>query len=480
MKTIIAAINKQGENAVPSVLEALNSLYADAPSSFGLVSPTEILKEKDMDAITRREINSNSVVSYAHSKMHPIYTREFLKTEKGSLFFEGRTYASTLKPSIMEQIANHLNKSEKVLERIINEADGEYSFVFVKNDCFFAGRDPVGVMPLYFGENKKFVAVASNRKALWKLGLEKVSSFPPGHLAFANKDGFEFNAVKTFAYSNPKSSTMPQAAETLQKLIEQSVQQRLVDVKEVAVAFSGGLDSSLIAFLASKCKVKVNLIHVSLENQNETEEAIRAADYLKLPLQVHLFKESDVEAGLPKIVDIIEEADPIKASIGLPFFWTAEKAAEAGFKVLLAGQGADELFGGYQRYVKQYCSEGVEEIRKTMFNDVVNIHESNLERDEKICIFHNVELRLPFASLDVVEFALDLPLELKFESNQDSPRKLVLRKVAKNVGLPSSISDKPKKAVQYSTGINSAIYRIAKKHGKTVKEYVNELFQNSK
>ena len=115
-------------------------------------------------------------------------------------------------------------------------------------------------------------------------------------------------------------------------------------------------------------------------------------------------------------MELIEEADPIKASIGLPFYWAAEKAAEAGFKVMLAGQGADELFGGYQRYVKEYFKDGGETVRKTMFNDVVNIHESNLERDLKITSFHDVELRLPFASFELAEFALGLPVEFKIEN----------------------------------------------------------------
>ena len=60
---------------------------------------------------------------------------------------------------------------------------------------------------------------------------------------------------------------------------------------------------------------------------------MKAADKLNLPLQIHLFKDSDVEMILPKVVELIEEPDPIKASIGLPFYWAAEKAAEAGFKV---------------------------------------------------------------------------------------------------------------------------------------------------
>ncbi|HEX7482004.1 MAG TPA: asparagine synthase C-terminal domain-containing protein, partial [Candidatus Bathyarchaeia archaeon] len=201
---------------------------------------------------------------------------------------------------------------------------------------------------------------------------------------------------------------------------------------------------------------------------------------LDLPLQVDLFKDSDVEAILPKVVELIEEPDPVKASIGVPFYWVAQKAAEANFKVMLAGQGADELFGGYQRYVTEFCKDGSEAVRKTIYSDVVRIHESNLERDLKITGFHNVELRMPFASFDLVEFALGLPVELKIESKVDTLRKLVLRKMALNAGMPTSMAQKPKKAVQYSTGINDAIKRIAKTHEKTVNEYIDELFQQSR
>ena len=218
---------------------------------------------------------------------------------------------------------------------------------------------------------------------------------------------------------------------------------------------------------------------MSLENQHETEEAKKAADELKLPVQVHLFREEEVEKVAAKVVGLVEEPDPVKLSIGLPFYWAAEKTAEAGFKVLLAGQGADELFGGYQRYVNDYLLREKEEVRKKMFNDVAKLHESNIERDVKICSFHDVELRLPFASYAIADFALSLPLELKIEKKTDSLRKLVLRKVAENMGLPASIAEKPKKAVQYSTGINDALKKMAKRQNATVNEYVNKLFLKS-
>jgi asparagine synthase (glutamine-hydrolysing) len=395
-----------------------------------------------------------------------------------TVLFDGRIYSPTLGASGTEIIAEKLQRLDhfKASETFLKEVEGDFSFMIAEPERIIAGRDPIGVQPLYYGENRTVAALASNRKALWKLGIEKPLSFPPGHLAFVSREGFKFKPVKTLVYSEPKRVTMQKAAETLQKLLERSVRKRVSGTKEIAVAFSGGLDSSVVAFLASKCRVNVHLIHVSLENRPETEEAKKAADELSLPLHVYLFREADVEKVASRVVELIEEADAVKVSIGVPFYWTAEKASEAGFRVLLAGQGADELFGGYQRYVNDYLLYGKEKVRKTMFDDVVKLHESNIERDVKICGFHDVELRLPFASYQIAKFALNLPVELKIERSADTLRKLVLRKVAADMGLPSSIVEKPKKAVQYATGISDALKKLAKKQGRTVKDYVNMLF----
>jgi asparagine synthase (glutamine-hydrolysing) len=480
MKTTVAVLDKEGNNVVERVLDVLNTLSGRQPSHFGLVSPKKTVIEKSPGILSRQGIDSSIAVGYVSTKPTSSSGYEFLQLDDASLVFEGRVYSPIPKTAVMEQVAKEPHHCETILQTLIAKADGDYSFLMLKDGWIAAGRDPIGVQPLYYGENKNVVAVATNRKALWKLGIENPLSFPPGNIAFVNREGFQFKPIKTLTYSEPKPMTMDEAAEKLQALLEQSIRRRVHGLKEVAVAFSGGLDSSLVAFLASKCGVKVNLFHVSLENQVETEEAMKAADELNLPLCVHLFKDSDVEKTLPTVIALIEEPDPIKASIGLPFYWAAEKAAEAGFRVLLAGQGADELFGGYQRYVNEYCKEGSEKVRKTMFNDVAKIHESNLERDLKICTYHDVELRLPFASFELAEFALSLPIECKIEKKTDTLRKLVLRKVALNAGIPSAVVDKPKKAVQYSTGINDAVKRIAKKHQKAVNEYVNELLQESK
>ena len=339
-----------------------------------------------------------------------------------------------------------------------------------------AGRDVMGIRPFYFGENMDFAALASERKALWRIGIKIVKSFPPGYVVLVDRNGFKFSLVKTLSYSKAKQMTMQVAAKKLQKLLQQSMKERVSGLKEVAVAFSGGLDSSIIAYLTKNLGVAVHLIYVSLRNQPEIEHAKKAAEELELPINVHLYDEEDVEKVLSMVLWLIEEPEPIKTSIGIPFYWTAEKTAKMNFKVMLAGQGADELFGGYKRYVSDYLRCGSEKVQKTIFKDTIKMHETNFERDFKICNFHNVELRLPFAAYQIAKFATDLPVELKMEKRENGLRKLVLRRAAENLGLPQSIVKKPKRAMQYTTGVDKTLKKLSNKAGLSLKEYLQKAF----
>ena len=480
MKVTVAVLSKQGENVVETVLDVLKLFDVAQPLRFGVVGPKRSLFDKNLALLSKQSDETSTLAGYATTQTRTASRYDFLQLDDAALFFEGKVFSSTPEKAISEQVSKAPLHCEATLQTLLEQSDGDYSFILLKEGIIAAGRDPIGVQSLYYGENRDLAAFASNRKALWLLGIENPVSFPPGNLGFANKDGFKFRAVKTLSFTEPKNITIEEAANQLQTLLQESIRRRIQGLKEVAVAFSGGLDSSVVAYLAHKLGMEVQLLHVSLENEEETEVAIEAAEALGLPLQVDLYKESDVEKTLPKVVTLIEEADPVKAAIGVPFYWTAEKASEAGFKVILAGQGADELFGGYRRYVSEYCQNGAEKVRKLMFDDVARIHESNLERDLKITSFKDVELRLPFGSYDMAEFALSLPLDCKIEPKADTSRKLLLRKMALDIGVPAAIAKKPKKAVQYSTGINDAVKRIAKKQGKTVNEYVGELFQLSR
>jgi asparagine synthase (glutamine-hydrolysing) len=273
--------------------------------------------------------------------------------------------------------------------------------------------------------------------------------------------------------------TMETASKKLQTMLELSVRERVAELKEVVIAFSGGLDSSILALLAKRSGVNVHLVHVALENQQETEHAFRAAEELKLPLYPQTYTEKDLRQVVPSVLEAIEEPNPVKLGIAIPIFWAAKKTAEMNCRVMLAGQGADELFGGYKRYVDDYLHFGGEKTGEAIFKDAAGMYEVNLERDWKACNASDVELRLPFAAHKIAEFALSLPLEIKLEPDKNTLRKLVLRRVAKNLGLPSFIADKPKKAVQYTTGVNKALGKLAEQKDLSIEEYVEESFRKT-
>jgi len=185
---------------------------------------------------------------------------------------------------------------------------------------------------------------------------------------------------------------------------------------------------------------------------------------------------SELEQTLAEVLWLTEEPNPVNACIAIPFFWLAETTSKLGYPILLAGQGADELFGGYQRYLTEYERSGAEAVEQKMFHDIENAYRTNFQRDNQTCSYHGVELRLPFIDREVVDFALRLPLRLKIDSVEDRLRKRVLRRAARNLEIPSFVADKPKKAVQYTTGVTKALQRLAKDEGLTLREYVKKAF----
>lgn len=466
MRTTLAVLDKKGRNAEQAVTKALNSLERTESECTKVIAPKLTGLESD-------RAGSSVALGSTFLKNEP----SLIAIENGALSFHGRIYSPTFRNPHIVAIAESVSREgEQAIEKMILEFDGDFASIAAKPDKISAVRDPMGAQPLYYGETPTYAAIGSNRTVLWKLGIQQTFSFPPGNWGVATTAGFKFRPVKTLAVPRPKHAEMKTAVKVLLEILERAVRIRVKDEKEIAVAFSGGLDSSLIACLARKCDADVRLVHVSLEGHRETEEAKKAAEALNLPLSVHLFKEDDVANIVARVVELIEEPDPVKTAIGIPFYWVAQKCSENGLKVLLAGQGADELFGGYQRYSDEYRLKGEEKAKRTMFVDIAGIHESNLERDQKICSFHNVELRLPFASYEMAEFATSLPLELKIDPNIDPGRKLVLRKAAEEVGLPPWIASKPKKAVQYSTGVSSTLKKLARRRRITIREYVGQLF----
>jgi asparagine synthase (glutamine-hydrolysing) len=478
--TLVVVLSKKGENVTRAAVAMVEALESNGSETYGIASPTVINTGESFEILQKSNLESSTAVGYAFSRILPKDRPQPLKLKDAAMVFDGRIYpVDATKPDV-EIAAKKLERNlEQAAIMFVKETEGDFAFAMAKPEKIVAGRDTVGVRPLYYGENADFAALASERKALWNIGIMDARSFPPGCVALVEKHGFRFTIAKRIIYSRPKQITMQTAAHKLQTLLEHSVKERVSGLKEVAVAFSGGLDSSIIASLAKKTNGNVILIHVSLENGREVEFAKQAAEELKLPLYSYLYVEHEVPKTIQEVIRAIEEPAPVKVSIGIPIYWAAEKTAEMGCKVMLAGQGADELFGGYKRYLDDYMEGGSERAQMAIFNDIVRMYEANLERDSKICNHLNIELRLPFATHSMAKFAINLPLRLKIERADNTLRKLVLRRVARNIGLPYPIVNRPKKAIQYTTGITNTIQKMAKQEGVSMTEYLQKVFQTN-
>ena len=476
MGALVAAVDKKGENAVPTVLVMLESLAHRGTNAHGVATQTSVETAKSLKELKETNLSSNMAVGYNLSRVtgrdepQPVLGNDY------AIVFEGRLFPPS-EVSDLREVVNRLEDDPKRnASRILRELDGSYAFAICCSDEAIAGRDALGIIPLYYGESERLCGLASERKALWALGIKAVKSFPPGNVAIIRTQGFTFKKVKTITQPKIKRINIDVAAKHLRKLLLESVAKRVRDIDEVAVAFSGGLDSTVIAVLAKMCKVDVHLVSVGLEGQLELQHAKHASEALGLPIHVQTYNMNDIEKTVSKVLWLIEEPGPMKVAVAIPFFWTAEVASKIGCNVLLAGQGGDELFGGYYRYLAELQQKGTEALQKTLYWDVVFSHETNFQRDFPVCAFHKVELRLPFIDHEVVNFALSLPLELKIESQKDLLRKRVLRRVAESLGIPVFIANRTKKAVQYATGVSRALRKLAKSKGLTVGGYLKQLF----
>jgi asparagine synthase (glutamine-hydrolysing) len=478
MGALIAVVHKNRKNAFTTAIEMLGVLSHRGSGSFGIASSHKIVIKNALESLRREHIDSEVLIGQNFVKLLQRDKVQPVQSNDSTLVFEGRLFPPPANGEVDFAARKSLYVEEEAI-RFIRQFDGSYVFAIATDGEVIVGRDAVGAYPLYFGENREVCALASERKALWRAGITETESFPPGKLARVDKAGFHFKTAKAVTQPHVQRVSMQHAAQQLKDVLVQSTKARVSDVREVAVAFSGGVDSSVVALLAKACNVDARLIYVALRETDETDFANRAAEALGLPLHVAKYTLRDVEAILPTVLWLIEEPNPVNVSIATPVFWVAEQAAKLGLSVLLAGQGGDELFGGYKRYLGDYEEHGLAGLQTRLYKDVASSHLVNFQRDNKVCAFHKLELRMPFADWRVIELALSLPTRLKVASPKDELRKRVLRQTARNLGIPRFISEKPKKAIQYTTGVNHAIRKLAKKEGLTVREYLEEAFRKT-
>ena len=254
------------------------------------------------------------------------------------------------------------------------------------------------------------------------------------------------------------------ACEMIITTLSKSVKKYLTP--DCAVLFSGGVDSSLITALALRHVPGITLITVGFPGSNDVKWAPDAAQLLGVEnsLILKIIDLDDVGSTIPCVMEALETADPMAISLGVPLYIACTEAKSRNIDLLLAGQGADELFGGYHRY-KEIAQEGASALHEAIAADVARLPRRDILRDNTVAEAAGIKLAAPFLDPDVVELALSIPAELKVrEVGGELVGKYILRRAAENV-VPAEIAWRDKKAMQYGSGVWAALGKLARQAG---------------
>ncbi|WP_415282211.1 asparagine synthetase B family protein [Candidatus Nitrososphaera sp. FF02] len=354
------------------------------------------------------------------------------------------------------------------MARTVAELDGIYALAIRDEETgtVVLARDRLGVRPMYYSENSDLVAFASERKALWAIGLhEPTLRVLPGHALVIEEPG-RVEQVKITDLPKPKVTvrSIDAAVAAYEKAFLASMEKRTEDVQRMGIIFSGGIDSVLVAYLASRMVPEVECYTCGVEGSSDLEFARQIARRLGLSLKANELSEKRVEQLVPEIIRVIEDSNAGQVEVALPVYGAVELAKKDGIRIMLTGQGADELFGGYGWYANVAKREGYKKLRRRMMEDLSLLYKETLEREDKITMAHSVELREPFLDMEVVAASMAMDLRLNVKPD-DMFGKRVHRRLAERLGIPKDIAFRVKEAAQHGSGVHGMLESIARKNG---------------
>ena len=302
----------------------------------------------------------------------------------------------------------------------VDELEGMFSFVLYddEQDAYLIARDHMGIIPLYTGydEHGNFY-VASEMKALAPI-CKTISEFPPGHYLWS-KDGQITKYYKRdwMEYDAVKDNTTN--LDDLRVAFEKSVKSHMMSDVPYAVLLSGGLDSSLVSAIAAKYVAKrvededkteawwprLHSFAVGLEGAPDLKAAKKVADMIGT---VHHEIHFTIQEGLDAIRDVIfhlETYDTTTIRAATPMYLMTRKIKAMGIKMVLSGEGADEIFGGYLYFHK---APNAKEFHEETVRKLDRLHLFDCARANKATSAWGVEARVPFLDKNFIDVAMRL------------------------------------------------------------------------
>jgi asparagine synthase (glutamine-hydrolysing) len=242
---------------------------------------------------------------------------------------------------------------------------------------------------------------------------------------------------------------------SLQEKLEQAIAQRIPNRASYGVAFSGGLDSGLLAYLLLKQNPTIPLVVVGFPGSKDVERATILSEKWGAKLVTRTLNEKEFEKHHRLAGKLLQTEDALQRTLGAVNLSIAQWASENRINTLFVGSGADELFCGYDAFnAMREDPKGCEKLRK---NKVENVHTHDVQR-EVICARHyGIRLESPYLDEAFMKEALKTPAIQNLQGKYGKWRKGILRTLAEKMGAPKEIIEEPKKAMQYGSGAIKAL-----------------------
>jgi asparagine synthase (glutamine-hydrolysing) len=492
---IAGIVSKNGGNVVPLVGTMLSCMINRGPDGAGLVADGHIIKANSIATMQPQFQKMSGKSALGHTRLAIVggtcgaqpfsscdgrlvleHNGEIYNYKKIRKKLEKRHHkfsTTTDSEVIVHLLEDHLRRNSLLgaIKRTVAELDGVYALAIQdkKTGKTALVRDRIGVRQLYYADTGSYFSFASERKALWRIGIkEPTRCIMPGSAMIISPDG-SFESFHVADPIPPKvrlvHKTMKSAVEGYRKALIEAMEKRTQDFQRIGIIFSGGIDSVLVAYLAAKMVPEVICYTGGVKGSHDIAYARQIAGRLGLKLKVAEVDEDAVEKLIPEIISVIEDANAGQVEVALPVYSAVKLAHQDGIKMMLTGQGADELFGGYSWYAKVAEKEGYKKLRERMVEDLLLLYKETLEREDKITMAHSIELREPFLDPEVIRVALATELRLNVKGGHDTFGKHVHRRLAQSLGIPKDIAYRVKEAAQHGSGIHDVIGAIARKRG---------------
>ena len=343
----------------------------------------------------------------------------------------------------------------------LEDLSGIFAFVLYdeERDEFLIARDPIGVIPLYIGyDNDGTVYVASELKAL-EGQCEQYEPFLPGHYYWSKEPGMKrYYQRDWFEYESVKDNEA--SVEAIHDALEDAVRRQLMSDVPYGVLLSGGLDSSVISAIAQKFSEhriednsrtraywpRLHSFAVGLKGAPDLAKARLVADHIGT---VHHEINYTIQEGLDAIRDVIyyiETYDVTTVRASTPMYLLARVIKSMGIKMVLSGEGADEIFGGYLYFHK---APSAREFHEETVRKLSKLHLYDCLRANKSLSAWGVEGRVPFLDKEFLDVAMRTNPEAKMCPGKTIEKKIVREAFADL--LPEEVAWRQKE--QFSDGV---------------------------